>query len=300
MPKDSIGPKIKALRKGRGLTQEQLAKDLGYSHKSVVTHIEKGESEMSYEKILLLLRTYHIDANELFDQKYIDRIDDLLGEERNKAKHDKVVVYLHGLHGSAKEIDEYRFLSKWYDLKGLDYEDGNPWEVGPIIQAKFKELIAPYKEVVVIANSIGAFYAYEYLGDFPINHAFFISPIASMSKILFDYIFTSKILFDYIFTGQVSEKELEEKKFVTAPDGTLLSYGFYQKYRFSDYHGHWDVETDLLRGSRDELVYIENIEDFLKAHPQSKLTILEGAEHYIHDKEEMDFVRDWIARTLRV
>lgn len=290
MPKDSIGPRIKALRKGRGLTQEQLAKDLGYSHKSVVTHIEKGESEMSYEKILLLLRTYHIDANELFDQKYIDRIDDLLGEERNKAKHDKVVVYLHGLHGSAKEIDEYRFLSKWYDLKGLDYEDGNPWEVGPIIQAKFKELIASYKEVIVIANSIGAFYAYEYLGDFPINHAFFVSPIASMSK----------ILYDYIFTGQVSEKELEEKKFVTAPDGTLLSYDFFKEYRGNDYHGRWDVETDLLRGSRDELVYIENIEDFLKAHPQSKLTILEGAEHYIHDKEEMDFVRDWIARTLRV
>lgn len=72
MSKETIGKKIKAFRKGRGLTQAQLAKDLGYSHKSVITHIEKGESEMSYEKMLLLLRTYAIDANELFDAQHID------------------------------------------------------------------------------------------------------------------------------------------------------------------------------------------------------------------------------------
>lgn len=82
MPKETIGPKIKAFRKGRGLTQAELADALGYSHKSVITHIEKGDSEMSYDKILLLLRTFAIDANELFDVKQIDR----LIEERERAK----------------------------------------------------------------------------------------------------------------------------------------------------------------------------------------------------------------------
>ena len=79
MSKETIGPKIKAFRKGRGITQAQLAKSLGYSHKSVITHIEKGESEMSYEKMLLLLKTYAADANELFD---VQRIDDLLEEHK--------------------------------------------------------------------------------------------------------------------------------------------------------------------------------------------------------------------------
>ena len=74
MPKETIGPRIKAFRKGRGITQAELAKSLGYSHKSVITHIEKGESEMSYEKILLLLRTYAADANELFDLQNIDNL----------------------------------------------------------------------------------------------------------------------------------------------------------------------------------------------------------------------------------
>ncbi len=70
MPKETIGARIKTFRKGRGITQAELAKSLGYSHKSVITHIEKGESEMSYEKILLLLRTYSVDANELFDVRH--------------------------------------------------------------------------------------------------------------------------------------------------------------------------------------------------------------------------------------
>ena len=82
MSKQTIGPRIKAFRKGRGITQAELAKSLGYSHKSVITHIEKGESEMSYEKILLLLRTYAADANELFDVQHIDK----LLEEHDKSK----------------------------------------------------------------------------------------------------------------------------------------------------------------------------------------------------------------------
>ena len=86
MRKETIGPRIKAFRKGRGITQAELAKSLGYSHKSVITHIEKGESEMSYEKILLLLRTYDADANELFDIQHIDK----LLEEHDRFKKEEV------------------------------------------------------------------------------------------------------------------------------------------------------------------------------------------------------------------
>ena len=82
MSKDSIGPKIKKFRKSHHLTQEELAKALGYSHKSVITHIEKGDADMTYEKILLLLKTYNIDANELFD---IDEI-------KNKQRKDNLLL----------------------------------------------------------------------------------------------------------------------------------------------------------------------------------------------------------------
>ena len=287
MSNETIGPKLKRIRKNRKLTQEQLAASLGYSGKSVISHIEKGDADMTYEKMLLLLRTYMIDANELFDVKEIEKINKLIEDEQNRPKHNKIVIYIHGLKGSYKEADDYSFLTD-YDIKGLDYEDGNPWEVGPIIKEKFEELIKPYEEVIVIANSIGAFYTYEYLYDYNIRHAFFISPIASMFK----------IVFDYIITGQVSKQELKEKRLVTAEDGTVVSYDFYEKYSKGDYHGNWNVPTDILYGSNDELVYIENIAAYLASRPLSRLTIKQGAEHWFHTDEEKSFIKDWILRSL--
>ena len=88
MKRERIGPKIKKLRKSRDLTQKELADALGYSDKSMITHIEKGDSDMTYEKILLLLRTYCLDANELFDVSDIDK----RLEEHKKAKEQKVIT----------------------------------------------------------------------------------------------------------------------------------------------------------------------------------------------------------------
>lgn len=61
-----IGDKIKAIRKQKKLTQEQLAFALGYRDKSMIAHIENGDSDMTYDKILQFVRMFKIDANELF------------------------------------------------------------------------------------------------------------------------------------------------------------------------------------------------------------------------------------------
>lgn len=283
MSKDTIGPQIKRFRKKRNLTQAELAKALGYSHKSVITHIEKGESEMSFEKMLLLLRTYAADANELFD---VARLDELIEERKNMPRHTKVVIYIHGLHGSADETRDFSYLNNEYDIKGLDYQDGNPWELSDTIKKQFAKLIKPYKEVVVIANSIGAFYAYECLSEFDIKHAFFISPIADMHQIIYNLMMSNGIRSD----------ELKEKKIIKLDNGQTLSYDFYQ-HVLND-KDNWKVPTDILYGSRDELVYIENIADFLAAHPSAKLTIKQGAEHYFHTEEEKEFIKNWILNVI--
>ena len=54
MARKMIGPKIKDFRKKNNLTQDALAKSLGYYNKSVISHIEKGDADMTYEKIALL------------------------------------------------------------------------------------------------------------------------------------------------------------------------------------------------------------------------------------------------------
>lgn len=285
MSKETIGPKIKQFRKKRKLTQDELAESLGYSGKSVISHIEKGDADMTYEKILLLLRTYMLDANELFE---VERIDQQLDDWKKKQrKNKKVAVYIHGLYGSAEETKDYSYLKDEYDVVGLDYEDGNPWELKDTIRNEFEKITKNYKEIIVIANSIGAFYAYEYLSDFDIKQAFFISPIASMFKIVFD------LMMQY----HIRCEELEEKKIIMLDNGEALSYDFYN--HVLNYKDSWNIPTDILYGEHDEIVYIENVADFLAAHPNAKLTIKQGSSHYFHTEEEKGFIKSWILNSLR-
>lgn len=284
MKQQKIGSKIKELRKERKLTQTDLANSLGYYDKSVISHIEKGDADMTYEKILLLIRTYMLDANRLFDVEEIDKkIEDWRFNER---KNKKVCVYIHSLNGSKDEAEVFSYLKDQYDVVGLDYKDGNPWEISGILREEFKKLTDSYKEIIVIANSIGAFYAYQYLSDFKIKKAFFISPIASMLQ----------QIINLMLRYNITRDKFEEEKIIKLENGQTLSYDFYKEV--SNESDNWNVPTEILYGSRDDVVYIENITDFLGKHPLSRLTICEGAKHYFHTKKEKEFIKNWILRSL--
>lgn len=94
----------------------------------------------------------------------------------------------------------------------------------------------------------------------------------------------------------ITRRELKEKKLIVCKDGTLLSNEFYE--HSLNYKDEWKVHTDILYGSHDELVFIENIADFLARHPNAKLTIKEGASHYMHTEEEKEFIKNWILESL--
>ena len=299
MAQETIGAKIKNLRKEKGLTQEALAKILGYSGKSVIAHIEKGDADMTYEKMALLLKTFSLDANSLFNGEIVERkvekqeapAKEVKEEKKEQPKEEtkavkKVAIYIHGLNGSSKEAKDFKFLKDRYEVVGLDYQDGNPWDVGPIIRKKFKELIKGYDEVVVIATSIGAFYAYEYLSDFKIKQAFFISPIASMFQSIIDLM----VMYD------IKDKELAEQKFIELEDGTVLSYDFYQ--HVSNDEDHWDIPTNILYPAYDEVVFSGTMLEFLETHPRSKMTVISDSGHYLFTNEEKAFIRKWIKENL--
>lgn len=289
----SIGPKIKNLRKEKGLTQEQLAKDLGYSGKSVISHIEKGDADMTYEKMVLLLKKYSLEPSSLFGNEIVSQNAPKKVVKKQEVKEEpakdakRVAIYIHGLNGSAKEAKDFKFLEDKYDVKGLDYQDGKPWELKDAIQGEFKKLSKGYDEVVVIANSIGAFYACEYLSEFKIKQAFFISPIVSMFQNIVD------IMAMY----GIKDKELQKNKFMELDDGTVLSFDFYQ--HVSNDEDNWKVPTEILYGAYDEVVYTGSMMEFLENHPNSRLTVLSDAEHYLYTPEEKKFIRNWIKNNIR-
>ena len=292
MVNKTIGPKIKKLRQEKGLTQEQLAEALGYSGKSVISHIEKGDADMTYEKILFLLRKFELDANSLFDGELKERkvkkvVKVVTKKEEVEDNLKRVAIYIHGLHGSAKEANNYKFLKGKYDVKGLEYQDSKPWELKETIQSKFKKLTKGYDEVVVIANSIGAFYTYEYLNEFKIKKAFFISPVVSMFQQIVD------IMAMY----GIKDKELERKKIIELDDGSVLSYEFYQHVSNDDVE--WNVPTEILYGAFDEVVYVGSMMEFLENHPSCKLTVKSESEHFFSSPEEMKFIKNWINNNLK-
>ena len=70
--KESLGNKIKRLRIERNMTQDELAKILGYSSRSTINKIESDINTLSYDKLLKLVDVFKIDINEL-----INRVDEL-------------------------------------------------------------------------------------------------------------------------------------------------------------------------------------------------------------------------------
>ena len=301
MANKTIGPKIKDFRKKNNLTQEALAKSLGYYGKSVISHIEKGDADMTYEKIALFLKKYDLDANVLFDtnkkrastkrRKVIKKIvvvqNPENAEEAPVENIKRVAIYIHGANGSSKEAKDYAFLKDQYDVKGLDYQDGNPWELKDKIQNEFKKLSKGYDEVMIIANSIGAFYACEYLSKFKIKIAYFISPVVSMFQ----------QIVDLMQMYGIKDKDLKEKGTIKLDDGTVLSYDFYQ--HVSNEEDKWNVPTEILYGAYDQVVYTGSMMEFLENHPLARLTVKSDAEHYFYTPEEKRFIKKWILRTLK-
>ena len=139
-----FGNKVREIRKRIGLTQQEFATQLGYSDKSMIAHIENGDNEMSIDKITLLLNTFNINANELFDVKkdiepdnYIKRIRQYVGHQKiflNAAggivvKDEKVLLQRRkdngkwGLVGGMLEINETYLDGALREIKeetGLD------------------------------------------------------------------------------------------------------------------------------------------------------------------------------------
>ena len=278
---NDFGQKIKKIRKDRGLTQQEFADSLGYAHKSTINKIESGQEDMSYQKILVLIKEYMVNAKDLFDNpdEELKQIDQLI-EESKKPRNDSCIVYIHGLHGNSSEAEFYSFYRNKYDVIGLDYKDGNPWEVKDKIIEGFTEISKKYKTVYVIANSIGAFYTYKYLSSFKIEKAFFISPFVNMKQTI------EKMMKQ----NNISLEKLKEEILIKLDNGQVLFYDFYNSLDEKD---EWNTRTYILYGEKDKLVDKESIFSFVTNH-NSSLTIMKNGEHWFHTPGQLKFIKKWI------
>ena len=117
--------------------------------------------------------------------------------------------------------------------------------------------------------------------DYKINRAFFISPIVNMEK----------LITDMMSWANVTEEDLQEKKYIETEFGETLSLEYLSYVR--KHPITWNVRTDILYGDKDNLTAIHTIEEFAKEH-NTTLTIMEQGEHWFHTEEQMTFLDNWI------
>ena len=202
-------------------------------------------------------------------------------EKNNRTSEKKAVLYVHGKGGSAKEAQHYKSLFPDCDVYGLDYKTSTPWETKEEIQAQVDCLNRKYDHIILIANSIGAFFSMNAKVEKAINKAYFISPIVDMEK----------LITDMMMWANVSEQELQEKQTIETKFGETLSWEYLSYVKNNPIH--WEVPTDILYGSKDNLTSLETVTAFAKKH-NAKLTVMEDGEHWFHTKEQMEFLDNWM------
>ncbi len=198
------------------------------------------------------------------------------------------ILYIHGKGGSATESEHYKPLFPDNEVIGLDYQTFTPWETGKgrsseshqaclngrvvteldavkEIRIAVEELKGKYENVILIANSIGAFFSMIATPHFDhrsknagiddmIQKAYFISPIVNMDK----------LITDMMKWPNVSEQELESEGVIHTDFGEDLSWDYLSYVR--NHPITWSVPTQILYGSNDHLTSLETITDFASIH----------------------------------
>ena len=193
-----------------------------------------------------------------------------------------LVLYIHGKSGSPAESEHYKSLFPEYHVIGLDYQTFTPWETGKEIHAAVSKFKNEYEKIILIANSIGAFFCMNADISEWIEKAYFISPIVDMEK----------LILNMMSWANVTEEELKIKGIIPTSFGEDLSWEYFCFVR--EHTVQWTVPTSILYGRKDNLIFYETITAFAEKY-NCKLTVMENGEHWFHAETQMQFLDNWIA-----
>ena len=197
----------------------------------------------------------------------------------------QLVIYVHGKGGSIEEAKHYRSLFVDFDVIGFDYKSQNPLHAKIEFSDFYEQTAKGYDSVILVANSIGAFFAMNGLEEKNITKAFFVSPIVKMEKLIIDMMKWSNI----------TEEELCSKKEIITDFGETLSWEYLCYVR--KHPIKWSIPTHILYGENDNLTSKETISEFSE-QVSANLAIMKGGEHWFHTEEQMKFLDDWIIKLI--
>ena len=198
----------------------------------------------------------------------------------------RLVIYVHGKGGSAEEAEHYRPLFPGGDVIGFDYHAKTPWEAKDEFSRFFDLHSKGYDSVILIANSIGAYFSMNALAEKSISKALFVSPVVNMER----------LIADMMTWAGATETELESKKEIPTEFGETLSWEYLCYVR--KHPIRWRIPTCILYGGKDHLTSRETISGFAD-RIGADLTVMEEGEHWFHTEEQMKVLDHWISCSIR-
>lgn len=104
----TTGQIIKLLREERGMTQEQLAELMGYSHKSSINKIELGKADLPQSKIVAFAKVFGVTPCEI------------IGYEPQKATEEQKKAWDEKLNAGQKLQSEVQVIEAFQKMYGKD------------------------------------------------------------------------------------------------------------------------------------------------------------------------------------
>lgn len=197
----------------------------------------------------------------------------------------KAILYIHGKGGSVSETEQYKKNCPGFDLIGIDYDGYFPWIVQEEIQSAYDETRKKYGHILILANSIGAYFAMHTLQNCELEKALFISPVLDMER----------LILDMMNWANVSEKDLCEKGEIPTDFGETLSWRYLCYVR--DNPIKWNIPTEILYAGKDNLTSRQTVDIFVECH-NANLTIMENGEHWFHTDEQITFLDKWMKNVI--
>lgn len=199
----------------------------------------------------------------------------------------KAIIYIHGKNGSADEALHYSKFFPEDKVIGFDYKANTPWEAMEEFQLFFENVRKEYPNIILIANSIGAYFAINSLENVQIEKAYFVSPIVNMEH----------LIMSMMQWAGVDESQLKDRKNIETSFGETLSIEYLDWVR--NHPVSWNIPTSILYGSNDDLQTLVDIQQFSK-EDNVELSVMDNGEHWFHTEEQMDFLDKWIYRNLNL
>ena len=197
-----------------------------------------------------------------------------------KAEKDTAVLYVHGKGGSAAEAEHYRALFPQAEVYGFDYRAETPWDAKEEFSARAAELRAAYSRVLLVANSIGAYFSRLALPDQGLQKALFVSPVVNMERLILD-------MMDW---AEMTETQLRDAGEIATDFGQTLSWQYLSWVR--EHPLNWHTPTAILYAGHDNLTSRDTITAFANAH-QASLSVYEPGEHWFHTPDQLDAMTRW-------